>query len=45
MSETVKQAGAEPARPAEGRTPPAWLISAAMFAFAVVTIVLVLTGQ
>jgi hypothetical protein len=27
------------------RTPPAWLITASMFVFAVVTIVLVLTGQ
>ena len=27
------------------KAPPAWLITASMFAFAVVTIVLVLTGQ
>jgi hypothetical protein len=27
------------------KTPPAWLITAAMFVFAVVTIVLAVTGQ
>lgn len=27
------------------KAPPAWLITASMFAFAVVTIVLVVTGQ
>jgi hypothetical protein len=44
MSETTKQPATEPSH-TDGRTPPAWLISAAMFAFAVVTIVLVVTGQ
>lgn len=43
MSETTTTT--EAARPTVKRTPPAWLITAAMFVFAVVTIVLVLTGQ
>jgi hypothetical protein len=45
MSErTTTHDAAKAARPAT-KTPPAWLITACMFAGAVVTIVLVLTGQ
>jgi hypothetical protein len=42
-SSTPKVANA--ARQATTKTPPAWLITACMFAGAVVTIVLVVTGQ
>ncbi|MGH2943423.1 MAG: hypothetical protein ACRDLN_11700 [Solirubrobacteraceae bacterium] len=45
MSRTAtKSSAAEAARLTAKRTPPAWLICAAMFVFAVVTIVLVI-GQ
>ena len=41
---TPAQTSARPAR-STAKAPPAWLLFASMFAFAVVTIVLVITGQ
>lgn len=44
VKDTSSTTGAERAR-STTRTTPAWLITACMFVFAVVTIVLVVTGQ
>jgi hypothetical protein len=45
MSERTSTRDAATAARRTTKTPPAWLITACMFAGAVVTIVLVLTGQ
>ena len=45
MSERSSTPDAAKATRRSNRTPPAWLISACMFAGAVLTIVLVITGQ